>query len=139
MLEQGCVTYIRRARTVFGKSYYLVPQARIGVFGPIPDRCYSGMRTALKHDLRSARPALRKPTLSTQAQEFAAEGLEARRQQGLCFAAVSLGPHSRLGGVDEGCTSGVPTVRTPLAGGIGGATGPAARSSPTWCPTWWLA
>ena len=113
------VNYIRRARTAFGKSYYLVPEARIGVFGPIPNRCYGEMRTALKHDLRSARPALRKSTLSVQAQEFAAERLEARQQQGLCFAAVSLGSHARLGGVDEGCTAGVPNVRTPLAGGIG--------------------
>lgn len=113
------VDYIRRARTAFGKSYYLVPEARIGVFGPIPNRCYREMRTALKHDLRSAPLALRKPTLSAQAQEFAAERLQARQQQGLCFAAVSLGFHGRLGGVDEGCTPGVPNVRTPLEGGIG--------------------
>lgn len=113
------VDYIRRARTSFGKSYYLVPEARIGVFGPIPDRCYGEMRRALKHDLRSAPPALRKPALAAQAQEFAAERLQARQQQGLCFAAVSLGFHGRLGGVDEGCTPGVPNVRNPLAGGIG--------------------
>jgi len=113
------VNYIRRARTAFGKSYHLVPEARIGAFGPIPNRCYGEMRTALEHDLRSAPPALRKPTLSAQAQEFAAERLQARQQQGLCFAAASLGFHGRLGGVDEGCTPGVPNVRTPLDGGIG--------------------
>lgn len=113
------VDYIRRARSAYGKSFYLIPEARIGVFGPIPARCYGEMRMALKRDLRSAPEALRKPTLAAQAQEFAAERLQARQQQGLCFAAVSLGFHGRLGGVDEGCTPGIPNVRTPLAGGIG--------------------
>ena len=113
------VDYIRRARTIYGKSFYLIPEARIGVFGPIPGRCYREMRMALQRDLRSAPAALRKPTLSAQAQEFAVQRLQARQQEGLCFAAVSLGFHGRLGGVDEGCTPGVPKARTPLAGGIG--------------------
>ena len=133
------VDYIRRARTSFGKSYYLVPEARIGVFGPIPDRCYGEMRRALKHDLRSAPPALRKPALAAQAQEFAAERLQARQQQGLCFAAVSLGFHGRLGGVDEGCTPGCRTFETLWPGASGRATGPAGRSSPPSSPTWWVA
>jgi hypothetical protein len=113
------VDYIRRARTAFGKSFYLVPEARIGVFGPIPGRCYREMRQALKHDLRSAPPMLRAPTLRAQAQAFAVERLQARQQEGLCFAAVSLGFHGPVGGVDEGCSPGVPSVHTPLAGGIG--------------------
>jgi hypothetical protein len=113
------VNYIRRARTAYGKSFYLIPEARIGVFGPIPGRCYREMRMALQRDLQSAPAALRKPTLSAQAQEFAGERLQARQQQGLCFAAVSLGFHGRLGGVDEGCSPGIPNVRNPLAGGIG--------------------
>jgi hypothetical protein len=113
------VDYIRRARTIYGKSFYLIPEARIGVFGPIPRRCYREMRMTLQRDLRSAPAALRKPTLSAQAQQFAVQRLQARQQEGLCFAAVSLGFHGRLGGVDEGCTPGVPKARTPLAGGIG--------------------
>jgi hypothetical protein len=113
------VDFIRRARTAYGKSFYVIPEARIGMFGPIPGRCYREMRGALQRDLRAAPPSLRAPTLRAQAQEFAIQRLEARQQQGLCFAAVSLGFHGRLGGVDEGCSPGVPNVRNPLGGGVG--------------------
>jgi hypothetical protein len=113
------VDYIRRARTAYGKSFYLIPEARIVPFGPIPGRCYREMRQALLRDLQAAPPALRKPTLSAQAQEFSIQRLQARQQQGLCFAAVSLAFHGRIGGVDEGCSPGVPNVREPLGGGIG--------------------
>jgi hypothetical protein len=45
--------------------------------------------------------------------------LQAKQQEGLCFAAVSLGYHGRMGGVDEGCSPGVPNLRNPLGSGIG--------------------
>jgi hypothetical protein len=38
------VDYIRRARTAFGKSFYLVPEARIIPFGAIPERCFGERR-----------------------------------------------------------------------------------------------
>ena len=113
------VDYIRRARTTYGKSFYLVPEARIIPFGSIPGRCFGEMRRALQRDLRAAPVALRGPTLRAQAQEFAIQRLQAKQQQGLCFAAVSLGYHGRIGGVDEGCSPGVPNVRDPLGAGIG--------------------
>lgn len=113
------VDYIRRARTAYGKSFYLVPEARITPFGPIPKRCYGEMRRALQRDLRAAPAAVRRSTLRTQAQEFAIQRLQAKQQEGLCFAAVSLGYHGRIGGVDEGCTPGAPSARNPLGGGIG--------------------
>jgi hypothetical protein len=113
------VDYIRRARTAYGKSFYLVPEARISPFGPIPARCFREMRRALQRDLRRAPPALREPTLRAQAQGFAIQRLQAKQQEGLCFAAVSRGYHGRIGGVDEGCSPGVPNVHSPLGGGIG--------------------
>ena len=77
------------------------------------------MRTALKHDLRSAPRRCASRRCPRRRRSSLSERLQARQQQGLCFAAVSLGFHGRLGGVDEGCTPGVPNVRTPLEGGIG--------------------
>jgi hypothetical protein len=113
------VNYIRRARTAYGKSFYLVPEARTSPFGSIPGRCFAEMRRALQRDLRAAPVALRGPTLRAQAQGFAIRRLQAKQQEGLCFAAVSLGYHGPMGGVDEGCSPGVPNVRDPLGGGIG--------------------
>jgi hypothetical protein len=113
------VDYIRRARTAYGKSFYLVPEARIIPFGSIPERCFAEMRRALQRDLRAAPVALRRPTLRAQAQEFAIQRLQAKEQEGLCFAAVSLGHHGPMGGVDEGCSPGAPNLREPLGGGIG--------------------
>jgi hypothetical protein len=113
------VDYIRRARTAYGKSFYLIPEARVIPFGSIPERCYGEMRRTLQRDLRTAPVALREPTLHAQAQAFAMQRLQAKHQQGLCFAAVSLGYHGPMGGVDEGCSTGVPNVRNPLGGGIG--------------------
>jgi hypothetical protein len=114
------VDYIRRARTAYGKSFYLIPEARIIPFGSIPARCFGEMRRALQRDLRGAAPALRAPTLRAQAEAFAIQRLQAQQQEGLCFAAVSLGYHGPMGGgVDEGCSPGVPSVRHPLGGGIG--------------------
>jgi hypothetical protein len=113
------VDYIRRARTLYGKSFYLIPEAHIVPFGAIPERCYREMRRALQRDLRRAPSALRAPTLRAQAEQFAIQRQQAKHQRGVCFAAVSLGFHGRLGGVDEGCSPGVNDVHHALWEGIG--------------------
>jgi hypothetical protein len=77
------------------------------------------MRKVLQRDLRGTPPALRERTLRAQAQGFAKQRLQAKQQEGFCFPVVLLGFHGRMGGVDEGCSPGVPNVHNPLGGGIG--------------------
>ncbi|MFZ0091505.1 MAG: hypothetical protein WAL63_18500 [Solirubrobacteraceae bacterium] len=112
------VDYIRRARTASGKSFYVIPEARVIPFGSIPGRCYNEMRRALQRDLRTAPTALLRPTLRIQAQEVENQRQQTKHQEGLCFAAVTLRYHGPMGGVDESRASGIPNVRTPLGGGL---------------------
>lgn len=113
--------YIRRARTAYGKAFYIIPEARVTPFGPIPARCYRQERAALSRQLAHASGAERAAALRMQAQEQQAQRLQTGHRMGVCFAVVSLGYRGHgPGGVDEGCTPlSSRTLPLPPGGGTG--------------------
>jgi hypothetical protein len=112
------VNYIRRARTEYGRSYWLVPEARTTPFGPIPARCYGEFRATLKHDLRHASAATRTRELGAQQQQLGAERQESEHRQGLCFIEIGLRTRPHPGAVGFGCGAAA-TEANPLSGGDG--------------------
>jgi hypothetical protein len=120
------VNYIRRARTEYGRSYWLVPEARTSPFVPIPARCYAEFRATLEHDLRHASPTVRAQTLHAQQQDLSADRQQSEYREGLCFIPIGLHVRPHPGAVGFGC-GGTPTAGTPLWGSTilgdgGGAT-----------------
>lgn len=112
------VNYIRRARTEYGRSYWLVPEARTEPFGPIPARCYREFRATLQRDLRHASPVVRARTLKAQQQQLSAQRQQSEHRQGLCFVEIGLHTRPRPGAVGFGC-SDAPTSANPILGGNG--------------------
>ena len=112
------VDYIRRARTEYGRSYWIVPEARTTPFGPIPARCYGEFRATLKRDLRHASAAARARALEAQQQQLDAERQESEHRQGLCFIEIGLRTRPHPGAVGFGCGA-APTEANPLSGGNG--------------------
>jgi hypothetical protein len=106
------VNYIRRARTEFNKSFYIIPEARTTPFSPIPSRCYTEMHAALLHEIRQLARTQQARIFQLQALQFAAQRALTEHRDGFCFAAVSLGYHSKFTGVDSGgCSQGPPTLK----------------------------
>jgi hypothetical protein len=117
------VNYIRRARTEYGRSYWIVPEARTTPFSPIPARCYTAFHTRLLRDLRHASPSLRAQALKAQVQAFAAQRAETTHRAGLCFIEIGLHVRPHPGAVGFGC-SAAPTAADPIQGGsISGDSG----------------
>ena len=116
------LNYIRRARTEYGRSYWIVPEARITPFGPIPARCYREFRAALERELRHASPRLRSSALRVQSSELLAERAQAEHRSGLCFIAIGVHVAPRPGAVGFGCSPGT-SGTIPLAGGDGAGDG----------------
>ncbi len=112
------VNYIRRARTEYGRSYWIVPEARTTPFGPIPARCYREFRATLTRDLRHAAPAVRARTLHDQQEQLSAERAETEHREGLCFIEIGLHTRPHPGAVGFGCAA-APTDADPLSGGSG--------------------
>ena len=120
------VNDLRRARTEFGRSYWLIPEARATPFAPIPSRCYAEFRATLKRDLRHASRAERDVALRAQQEQLGVQRLQSEHRQGLCFAAIALDTRPRPGAAGYGC-SAAPTAARPLGVGAidpvgGGAT-----------------
>lgn len=116
------VNAIRRARTVYGRSYWIVPEARTTPFSPIPARCYGEFRATLLDDLRHASRSLRARALQAQRQAFAAQRAEATHRAGLCFIEIGLHVRPHPGAVGFGCTPGIQGT-IPGAGSITGTPG----------------
>jgi hypothetical protein len=112
------VNYIRRARTEYGRSYWIVPEARVTPFGPIPARCYAEFRATLRHDLRHASPRLRRQTLETQKEELQADRQSSEHREGLCFIEIGLHVRPHPGAVGFGCSPGI-SGTVPPSGGNG--------------------
>lgn len=120
------VNDLRRARTEFGRSYWLIPEARATPFAPIPSRCYAEFRATLKRDLRHASRVERDVALRAQQEQLGVQRLQSEHRQGLCFAAIALDTRPRPGAAGYGC-SAAPTAARPLGVGAidpvgGGAT-----------------
>lgn len=112
------VNYIRRARTEYGRSYWIVPEARTTPFGPIPARCYGEFRASLVRDLRHVSPVLRAQALHEQQEQQSVQRHDSENRAGLCFIAIGGHIAPRPGAVGFGCSPG--TAGTiPLAGGDG--------------------
>jgi hypothetical protein len=116
------INYIRRARTEFGRSYWIVPEARTTPFGPIPARCYREFHATLLHDLRDASPALRAQALRAQRDQFDVMRSQSEHRAGLCFIEIGLHVRPHPGAVGFGCTPGVQGV-IPGGGNASGDRG----------------
>jgi len=110
------VNYIRRARTIYGRSYWLVPEARVTPFAPIPDRCYREQRAALARDLRHVSPRVRRQALQALVDDQTARRTQAGHRAGLCFIEIGLHVRPHPGAVGFGC-AGAPTPADPMQGG----------------------
>lgn len=113
------INYIRRARTEFGKAYYIVPEARTTPFSAVPERCYAEMRTALRRVLRRQPAAEQRRIVAAQAQQLAVQRQESAGRAGLCFALVTVKRVRPPRGVDMGCSPGVPPLPVGMDGWIG--------------------
>jgi hypothetical protein len=98
--------YIRRGLSAYGKSYYLVPEARTTPFSPIPARCDAKIMAALHTRVRGLAPKLRELTVAQEAGSLSVLHEETRHQEGLCFAVVSHRHKPGPNGVDMGCGQG---------------------------------
>ena len=107
--------YIRRARTEYGKAFYLIPEARTTPFGPIPDRCYGETKTRLMHELQHATPKVRTRTLVADFAELQAMEVQSEHRVGMCFAVVSVHHRGKMGGVDEGCDQDLAWLNHPVS------------------------
>lgn len=110
------IDYIRLAQIAYGNAFYLIPEGNPSARGPIPARCYTEMRTRLKHLVAQLPPGEQTAALQQQSQYF-----RFTRQQidkpGLCFAIVTTKHVRPPYGVDSGCSS--TTVEPSLNGGTG--------------------
>jgi hypothetical protein len=113
------VDYVRRARTEFNKSFYIIPEARTIPFSPIPTRCYAEMHAALVRAVRHLAPQERNRILQLQAQQFATQRLQTEHRAGVCFAAVTTRRVKPPKGVDMGCGQSVPTLQNAMNGWLG--------------------
>ena len=118
------VNYIRRARTEYGRSYWIVPEARTTPFGPIPARCYREFHATLLRDLRNASPGLRAQALGAQRDQFDMMRSQSEHRAGLCFIEIGLHVRPHPGAVGFGCSPGVQGL-VPGFGGNG--SGDSAR------------
>jgi hypothetical protein len=104
------VNYIRRARTEYGRSYWIVPEARTTPFGPIPARCYREFHATLMRDLRHVSPALRAQALRAQRDQFSTMRSQSEHRAGICFIEIGLHVRPHPGAVGFGCSPGVQGV-----------------------------
>ena len=112
--------YIRRARTEYGKAFYLIPEARTTPFGPIPDRCYGETKARLMRELQHATPRVRTRTIAAGLAELQAMEIQSEHRVGMCFAVVSVHHRGKIGGVDEGCDQDLAWLNHPVSSeGIG--------------------
>jgi hypothetical protein len=112
------VNYIRRARTEYGRSYWIVPEARTTPFGPIPARCYREFHATLVRDLRHASPALQAQALRAQRDQLDIMRSQSEHRAGICFIEIGLHVRPHPGAVGFGCDPGVQGV-VPGSGGNG--------------------
>jgi hypothetical protein len=117
------VNYIRRARTEYGRSYWIVPEARVTPFGPIPARCDAEFRATLEQDLRHAPRRLRAQALATQSQELRADRQSSEHRAGLCFIEIGLHVRPHPGAVGFGCSPGLSGTVPPSGGNGSGDRG----------------
>lgn len=112
------VRYVRRTRTAYGRTFYIIPVAHVTPFGRIPQRCFGEFRAALGRIVAPLPAAQRHQILERQAAGLSAERAQTERQGGLCFASVGEHAHPPLSGVSMGCTPDLSDLRDPIGGGL---------------------
>ena len=112
------VNYLRRARTEYGRSYWLIPEAR-ATRSVHPARCYREFRATLERDLRHASPVERDRALRAQQEQLGAERLQSEHRQGLCFVAIGLSIPAHVPAPSGFGCSAAPTSARPIVGGNG--------------------
>lgn len=112
------INYIRLARIVDGRAFYLIPEGNPSGLGSIPARCYTEMRTHLERIILNLPASERASALRQQAQGFRATRV-LTHQAALCFAVVTTRHVRPPNGVNSGCASTTSFLQPGLDGGIG--------------------
>jgi hypothetical protein len=114
--------YIRKARSRYGASYYVVPAANVNAIPPQPARCYREQRTALRQELPSIPRSLRATALALQPRYLSYERRRAASYPGIDVVALndsgngdgssgySVGEITSGHTLVSGAPSGVPVV-----------------------------
>jgi hypothetical protein len=110
--------YIRLAQIAYGRAFYLIPEGNPSGRGSIPARCFTEMRTRLKHLVVELPAGEQATALRQQSQGFMATRLITHRS-GLCFAVVTTRHVRPPYGVNSGCSSTMAFLQPGLDGGIG--------------------
>lgn len=118
------VNYIRRARSVLGASFYIIPAGNINGLKRVPARCTGEELAALRRELPRLPKSLRVQTVSLQARYLAWQRYTAAHPQGIALATTTSGGG---GGIAAGWT--VADIDRGMAGlGQGGiAAGSGSR------------
>jgi hypothetical protein len=93
--------YIRYARHRDGANYYLVPAGNVNYRGPVPARCYTEIRAALRRELPSIPASLRAGTLALEPRFLAQMRHDTLPYPGVCLLALNS-----TGNGDGGCGGG---------------------------------
>ncbi len=113
------VNGIRRARTTYGKAFYLIPEARTTPFGGIPPACDAKFAHALRALTVHTAATERARLLALQTEAIATQRRVSTNRAGLCFAAVTVRRVAPPNGVDMGCSPGVPPLPPGMGMGLG--------------------
>ena len=112
------VNYIRLARIIDGRAYYLIPEGDPSGLSPIPPRCFREIRDRLTHIDRNLPKSERAEALRMLADGFRATRSRTARP-GLCFAVVTTRHVKPPNGVNSGCSTTTAFLSPGLDGGIG--------------------
>jgi len=92
------IHYVRKARHRYGANYYLAPAENVNLNRPLPERCYSEQRAALRSELPGIPPTLRAGTLALESRYLTYQRQLARPYPGVCLIAIN-----DTGNGDGGC------------------------------------
>ena len=95
------VRYIRYARHRDGANYYLVPAGDVNYREPVPARCYTEIRAAVRRELPSIPASLRAGTLALEPRFVAQMRHDTLPYPGVCLLALNS-----TGNGDGGCGGG---------------------------------
>jgi hypothetical protein len=99
------ISQIRRARSTFGASFYVIPAGNVTGQRGVPARCEPEQRAALRRALRHVAKARRTRILVAQARYLAYMRYQALHPEGICAAWATRHTMALDAGEDFGCAT----------------------------------